>query len=513
MTKPNRKVTQSNDQPKKSGQLLVSTFLLLALAACQSTSTRLPGTGESAASNSFQTAATSNLTPAPIDSEQTSTNPLTASIWRGRLQPLFEKARYLVESNTGADLSEVRLNLTADQRIAQEVSFETNRLVQNQFDNKAFAKHFLNAVMAGQQGTFAALYATRRNEVMISESLLHNYEKSLPNDPYVQDSALLALLIHELVHAADDKRFNIHDNRELNFRASFAQSAAFEGHAQYVTRNICSEHNCLSGLQALDYFMFGKSNPPNQLTQSVQAISRNVLEYSYVEGERFITNLATRPNGKELIAQLLSSPPQDPIQILDPDSYPNTNREQQNQKLIRASQSFDHPWLQKPWTQIQTSPLKGVNLRADPERRNAAVDGFTRLIKAMVALQLYDQSSPAKSPIELTVLHAESNQTAQLFSESLHNNTVLPETRVFRDRMKISTNGAAKELTVEHYITVDTAAHIPYVTLIAFTGKNVVQIAGSTQSMDLFSDYANKLLAALHADDSDRLAKVGLRRR
>jgi len=414
------------------------------------------------------------------------------------MQPLFIQARSLVEQHTGVNLSEVSLKIASDHSITAEVSHETQRLIQNQFNDQAFAKHFLNSVMRGQQGTYAALYATRNNEVMVSLPLMRSYQASLSDNKDVQESAILALLIHELVHAADDKQYNIHENRDLNFRASFAQSAAFEGHAQFVTRKICAQSNCLPGLDALDEFMFGQRNPPNQLTQSVQAISRNVLEYSYVEGERFITNLAGRPNGQQLIGDLLSNPPQDPIQILDPQSYPNTQREQRNQQLITASTSLSHPWLSGAWTTVQTSPLKGVNLRTDPDRRNAAVDGFTRLITSMVALQLYNQAQPEIAPIELTVLRADTAATAKLFAKTLYKNTQVNETQLSQASsvVKVAATPAMEPALL--YLTKAPAANDQtYYTLVGVSGINVVQISGEGSDDSLFVDYVDQLLLAL----------------
>jgi len=414
------------------------------------------------------------------------------------MPPLFAQARSLVEQHTGVNLSNVSLNMASDHLIAAEVSHETHRLIQNQFNDQTFVNHFLNSVMHGQKGTYAALYATRKNEVMVSLPLMQSYQASLSDDVAIQKSAILALLIHELVHAADDKKFKIHENRKLNFRASFAQSAAFEGHAQFVTRTICAKANCLSGLEALDEFMFGNKNPPNQLTQPVQAISRNVLEYSYIEGERFVTNLANRPNGSKLIGDLLSNPPQDPIQILDPNSYPNAQREQFNQQLISASTSFSHPWLSGDWTTVQTSPLKGVNLRTDPARRNAAVDGFTRLITSMVALQLYNQAKPDFAPIELTVLRADNTATAKLFAKTLYENTQVKDARLSGDSVFAKVSVAPGQEPALLYLSKEPAPNNQtYYTLVGVSDINVVQIAGLGVSESLFVDYVDQLLEKL----------------
>ncbi len=349
---------------------------------------------------------------------------MSSADWQAALTPLFNRARRAVQEETGTDLSHVTFAVVQNREIEREVASETGRLTHSQFTDNRFADNFLSNVMAGQSGTYAALYSTDSQQVMVSNSLLTSYINSVGNNAEAIKHALNALLIHELVHAADDSRFGIHRNRHLNFRASFAQSAVYEGHAQYITRRICQQSDCLPGLGSLDQFMFGDKLSPNQLTQPVQAVSRNVLEYSYVEGERFIASLARRENGQALIESALNTPPIDPIQILDPSSFPNRTRSELNQHLLEASGSITHPWTAKPWVRVETSPLKGVNLRSDPERRTAAIDGFTRLIRGMVAMQHYNQSSLNASPVEVTLMSAETPQTAEMFAQSLSSNLI-----------------------------------------------------------------------------------------
>jgi len=371
------------------------------------------------------------LGPAPVAQRATENfsslnafESMSAADWQETLTPLFDQARKAVQQETGTNLEHITFAVVSNEDIEREVALETGRLTHSQFTEKGFADQFLSNVMQGQTGTYAALYSTKNKRVMVSDSLLRSYINSIGNDAQAIKHALNTLLIHELVHAADDTLYNIHQNRDLNFRASFAQSAVYEGHAQHVTRRICQKSGCLPGLSSLDKFMFGNDLAPNQLAQPVQAISRNILEYSYVEGERFITALSKRSDGKSLIQSALNTPPSDPVQILDPGSYPNITRKALNEQLISASNNINHPWNTTPWVSVEASPLKGVNLRGDPGRRVAAVDGFTRLLEGMVAIQHYDQSDINASPIEVTLMSAENAQTADMFAQSLSSNLI-----------------------------------------------------------------------------------------
>jgi len=468
---------------------IVGSFVLLGLSACQA----VPA-------YSTITHGPTPITLAATDPEQKD-NKINVE-WSSRLHPLFSMARELVEQTTETNLSDIRLHIVDDRQINAEVSYETRLLVQSQFRDTDFQEHFLTSIMNNQAGTYAALYAGRHKTVLVSRNMMESYALSLPPDRHVQDAALMALMIHELVHAADDQQYRIHEKRTLSFRASFAQSATFEGHAQWLTRYICSKADCLAGLEALDNFMFSRSSSPNQLTQSVQAVSRNVLEYSYIEGERFIAALAARPNGGELIKRLLSSPPSDPIQVLDPESFPDTAREQRNQELIRAGTGIPHQWLDKLWVAVDTSPLKGVNLQSDPERRQAAVDGFTRLITAMVALQLYDQSAPDQLPLEVTLLKTDTETTASLFATTLHANTKAADT-LFDSVQLQHTADSGVPLTITLLRTVmrdDSFA--PWRTVIGVAGQHVVQIAGFATSDIEMENYVVRVLARIRDEST-----------
>lgn len=466
----------------------------LLLASCQATRPQTVGPDAPLERSDLGSSRFSNDSP----SRKQSSPGVPLRPWSDSIHPLYLQARSLVEQELGADLRNVQLLLVGDGPINAEVNRETRRLVNEQFGTSRFADRFLNRVMKTQSGTYAALFTSRLQAVMVSRNMLASYERSIPEDPLIRNAALLTLLIHELVHAADDQRYRIHENRALNFRASFAQSATFEGHAQWVTRKICAYSNCLQGLEALDNFMFSRVEQSNQLTQPVEAISRNVLEYSYVEGERFITKLAEREDGTRLIDALLSQPPYDPIQILAPETYPDLLRERRNSRLIRASLDVDHPWVRDQWIGVETSPLKGVNLRADPSRRQAAVDGFTRLIEGMVAMQLYDRAHPDASPMEVTLLQAESANTARLFARTLHENSQLANARVEEEPLRINTGAGNVLSQMSMHIfrsTVDNDK--TFRTVIGVSGNYVVQIAGMAEHSEPLDDYAIRVLLNL----------------
>ena len=499
------------------GLIVVGVCAALLLSACQSTPERAVPTitqrayqpAELASSPSHET----HLKQTDADaffSEQARNNPritkhaaspTSPANWLSSIDDEFAFARQLVEKELNVDLKAVSLNVVDDSPINTEVKFETQQLIKAQFGDSAFAKNLLQSLVGPLKGSYAALYSSRHNAIMISRSMLDAYQRSLSSGDHIynQRAALQTLLIHELVHAADDLRYQIHENRILSFRASFAQSATFEGHAQWVTRNICEQAGCREGLDALDNFMFGNIQPTQAISQSSDDASRNVLEYSYVEGERFINELSKRPNGDQLIEELLSAPPLDPVQILSPESFPDKQREIRNRELINTSLSVNHIWNSSPWTGVETSPLKGVNLRSDPERRRAAVDGFTRLIQSMISIQFYDESSLNNIPVEATLLQAESASTARLFASVLQSNSQHSESLASEETLWLahpSNSSTPAKLPIRIYRTVIDPKE-GFRTTIAVAKNHVVQVTANIEDSQLLDEYAVEVLRKL----------------
>jgi len=362
---------------------------------------------------------------------------------------LYDFARTRVAGHFDVNLDAVTLQLSENAALERFVQRETKKLSRAVFDNRDFADFFLSEVMHDQSGTYAGLYVSPENRIVLNRELLNVFRQSLRDHAFVTNSAvsivgakngikrinekelvakgLLALLIHELVHAADNERFQIHNRRELNFRASVAHSAVFEGHAQMATREICGQLNCLEGFERLDSFMFEAPEPADPVARSLQAISRNVLEYAYVEGERFLSALNKGPDGMKRVEAALLNPPEDPVQILDPDNYPDRKRVSRNRQIFSRLKTIEHPWNTEQYALIETSPIKGLDLRADPDRRAATKEGFTRLIRSMVGAQLFDQQKRKVQPVEITVMQTDDRETATLFSQSFHDKSISPE--------------------------------------------------------------------------------------
>jgi len=398
-------------------------LVLLVIVGCQST----PWNASSSPTDTKQVAAQvakaissdADVIPAEwISQGLTDNSDLTED---ASIRILYSIARHLVERRFDVALDNITLEIAGDHRIEKIVRRETTHLTRAVFSDTNFADFFVDRVMQDQTGSYAGLFVHPENTIILNRDLLDVFQERLEGQSTrVQAESILSLLIHELVHAADNERYQIHARRELNFRASVAQSAVFEGHAQFATREICKQEGCLRGLEQLDAFMFEAPEPTDPLARSLQAVSRNVLEYSYVEGERFLRGLSEKQNGEQHLSNVLRHPPKDPVQILTPETYPDIARIDRNQLIFKLVQSIDHRWNDPKFALVETSPIKGISIRNDPERRAATKEGFTQLITSMIGLQVFDQSADTLLPIEITVMQTDTIATAKLFAHSFH---------------------------------------------------------------------------------------------
>jgi len=522
--------TQQKPQEKAFIGWPAAILLISVLAAgCQvSPPTRNTGIEQDAAQTSRQEAArlASRELP-PLVRGVVATSDTSSDLF---IHNLYELAKDEVSQHFDIDLEKVELKLAYNKTLEGFVERETAKLSHAVFTNTKFADLFLSTVMEDQSGTYAGLYVSPENMVVINRELLDIFRQSLIEHaaeiPGVDADTLiakgfLALLIHELVHAADNERFQIHANRQLNFRASVAQSAVFEGHAQMATREICKQFACLAGLKRLDSFMFEAPEPADPVARSLQAVSRNVLEYAYVEGERFLTDLKKGPNGEKRLEAVLRNPPEDPVQILDPDNFPDQQRIWRNKRIFKRLQSVEHRWNSSDFAFVETSPIKGLDLRKDPERRAATKEGFTRLIQSMVGAQLFDQAAGKIQPIEITVMQTDNEETAKLFSQSFFEKAARAGSEKTRSNtLHLKIGNRASDASNEQgawpmrvfltftELTSPNSNNPHHINLVANAGNWIIQMGGIAEPRDsnMLSFSEQAMLALLKSDELDLVA-------
>jgi len=197
---------------------------------------------------------------------------------------------------------------------------------------EAEAKQAARARVAGVRGLVHAKYTWHGCAILVDEAAMRRTARDLAMPELLDDEALRAMLVHEVCHAHDDRRFDfaarmaqIPDDDQLS-----AFTAVVEGHAQLRARRICGRSGWSQGFTK---FTEAIGKVPPRLQQQGEAVAMQAriaaanTRFAYDEGERFVAAvLAKDPErGGE---RIFLSPPSDtstvssPTWFLDPSSRP-----------------------------------------------------------------------------------------------------------------------------------------------------------------------------------------------
>ena len=350
-----------------------------------------------------------------VADQTTETDPAVA------LQEWFVEARNAVDKALKTDLSEVELHVTDTQGISIHAKTSLMHALKHDLDNRWFAESLVDNILNLQTESVLAIYAPSVKQILLHDSNLEKYFTSLKSG---KKQAMQALLVHELVHAADDQKHDAFKHHSMSYQEVFAKSAVVEGHAQWQTRKICESLACSGAFENLNAYMFNSGSPEDPALQYVQDRSFKNLEFVYKEGERFIDKLKKRKNPDAALALAFSNPPRDSIQIIDPDSFPNREREQRNESLSVVIENATKPWNKNSTGSLKRNILAAAAFSVDPSARQPIVNFYTSKILAATKHEYYDHASDTPIPVAVIALQTDSNSTARKTASLIFESTL-----------------------------------------------------------------------------------------
>jgi hypothetical protein len=164
------------------------------------------------------------------------------------------------------------------------------------------------------------------------------------------------VLAHELTHALEDQRFGLPVEPAASDDRTLARSALFEGAATALMYGYVDEH--FSAEETLGGLLGSAFEDTGALPPFIQA---QVL-FSYLEGERFVSNLLRRAGGGwELVDTAYEvREPSSTEQILHPDAY--FDADEPKPVRIDARRMLGRGWERAhagTWGELQTRELLG----------------------------------------------------------------------------------------------------------------------------------------------------------
>ncbi len=439
------------------------------------------------------------------------------------VQSWFTEARSQVGQALNTDLSHVEMEITDARGIAVHAKSSLLDALEHDLDNPRFAENLVDNILTAQTESVLAIYAPTVKRILLHDQ---NLEKYLHRQNATPKQAIKALLIHELVHAADDEKYNAFRQKSLSYQEVFAKSAVIEGHAQWQTRRICEEHGCNFAFDELNKYMFDSGSPDDPALKYVQSRSFKNLEFVYKEGERFIDQLQKREDSDAMLNLAFKKPPRDSIQIIDPDSFPNKAREARNDALSTAIENAEKPWNKRSTGSLKRNVLAAAAFAGDPTARQPVVNFYTSKILAATKHEYYEHASDTPIPVAVIALQTDSDITAKKTAALIFESTLSTYNQLKGDLVDINDwreNHHSAEIdnkfvglqkiemhTASNYIRnglVD--AEYPVEVVTATSGEFLVHIDGRYVhgEKDLMQFAGRLLLSMQHGKDKKRRGK------
>lgn len=421
----------SRKQTTRTFPLLAGVLLLLSASAC---STRAyhgvspPGNTDPSQSSSAARELQSPQNPLPVSN----------GILDGDYQSWFNAAKYLVEAKLDVDLSGVALRIVDSNNIQQHAQSGLLRALKNDIDDDIFARALVRNILTSQSaGSVLAIYSPEVKAVLLHSDNLNDYLQTV--SAFTSDrAAMQALLLHELVHAADDKKHNVFDQTDASYQAVFTKSTILEGHAQWQARRLCEYAACVAAFEHLNHYMFSLNSADDPAVNYIQTRNFRNLEFIYREGERFVDHLMQQHNGATLLHQAFKSPPRDSLQIIDPASFPNPLREQRNSKISNIIKTSRKPWRTNERDLLTRNIVAAAAFTTQPETRDPIIEFYTERVVAAAKHEYYDRNSDVAIPVAITVMQTDNDTTARDTAAVIFNSTATTYQHLNGDMVQLS---------------------------------------------------------------------------
>lgn len=237
-------------------------------------------------------------------------------------QKWAHQARNLVEKHRGVDLSNVTVSSAAGQGMLH-VLFDLNRRQTNPntpdyLKDQAFHKAAVLTATSTQ-----AIYDPYRNNIVINLPVFERFLDTMAKKGVSKREAALTVLIHEMIHAADDIQYNLVELSRRHRGDKLGAIMVREGHAELQTEYICARAGCLKA-----FFTAHEIYTSYVLNDTASATPAfvNSDAFVYIHGLQFLKSLERKDPTGSLVNQALRHPPGEALEFFDAASYPDLPR-------------------------------------------------------------------------------------------------------------------------------------------------------------------------------------------
>ncbi len=240
------------------------------------------------------------------------------------LGEIAAEVRPLVCETLGVKLENVAVRVASREEIEDALVAENTPILAGVGAGDAAADQARDFAASLSPGLLAK-YAFEERAVLVQADAFEVLSHLIGIPELASEPVLRAVILHELVHAADDETHNM-----TAFFASCdsadairIRNAILEGHAQMVARDLAERAGCAQGFEI---FTRAIATPPvtsHEEGAALEMMARaatSFMAFNYITGEAFFQGVRAG-GGDEAVRRAFSAPPRDPVVIVHPEWF------------------------------------------------------------------------------------------------------------------------------------------------------------------------------------------------
>jgi len=241
------------------------------------------------------------------------------------LAEVAREARTAVAAATGVDLSEgPEVLLSSASAIERVLNEENVQIFRNQVEDEQQADAQREQWAELLSDALLAKYAWGDDQILIAASTFESMADLLEMPGLHSRAALRAVLVHEFVHAVDERRhaFSEQFGRLVESDHILCLEAVTEGNAQRIARAICVEKGWEAGFEVFTNSIGALPADPDRSSVETYMMGLQMVRFTtaYYDGEHFATALHAA-GGDKAIARAFREPPSSPEILFHPEWF------------------------------------------------------------------------------------------------------------------------------------------------------------------------------------------------
>lgn len=252
-------------------------------------------------------------------------------ITQGAIDAALARALPAARRTLGAELgSGVRARTAEVEEVEAALLAENRELMTRQLGDPVQAEEAAAAFAHALAPALLAKYALLEREILVVPSSFERIAELIGEPAIDSVETLRGVLLHEVVHAADDELFQMGATllSRTNAEQVMAFQAVMEGHAQAVARRLAGELGWTAGFETFDRAISAPPAgpaPADEISRTMLRLQLATAATMYHDGERFMLALDAE-GGAEAVRKAFLEPPLETGLIYAPEWFLHPER-------------------------------------------------------------------------------------------------------------------------------------------------------------------------------------------